>query len=165
MSGPDPAAMLGRSRETAIRRDAQGRWWNGPDAITHPNLTRSFDGWIARAEDGRTCLSNAINWAYVTIEGPPYFVRAVTLERPSIDAVVLHLSGDIDERLDPSSLRESADGALTCAVRAGLWARFSAHAAVQLAPILVEEGEHVGLRGDAGILVVPRGEAGVALQR
>lgn len=157
MSEPDPSAMIGRSRETAIRRDAQGNWWNGPDPITHPNLTRSFDGWIARAEDGRLCLSNAINWAYVTIEGPPYFVRAVTLARDSIDAVTLHLSGDVEEKLDPSTLLEAEDGSLTCVVRSNLWARFSAHAAVQLAPVVVEDGQGVGLRGDAGVLRVPRG--------
>ena len=28
----------GLSRETEIRRDAQGRWFNGPDPIDHPNV-------------------------------------------------------------------------------------------------------------------------------
>ena len=35
-----------------IRRDAQGRWWNGGEAIAHPLLTRAFDAWIERADDG-----------------------------------------------------------------------------------------------------------------
>lgn len=153
----DPHAMLGRSRETQIRRDAQGRWWNGTDPITHPLLTRSFDGWIERAEDGRLCLKNDINWAYVAIEGPPYFVRSLRLEgEASIDRVTLHLSGDLEEKLDPTTLREAADGSLQCVVRGDLWARFDSHASMQLEPLLVQTGDGLALRGDGGrTLVVP----------
>lgn len=155
---PDPRAMLGRSRETQIRRDAQGRWWNGEDPITHPLLTKRFDGWIARADDGRLCLKNDINWAYVAIEGPAYFVRSLRIDGASIDQVTLHLSGDLTEKLDPSSLREDADGALRCLVRGDLTARFDAHASMQLEPLLVETERGLALRGDDRTLVVPRGE-------
>src|SRR5699024_9959494 len=124
-------AMLGRSRETQIRRDAQGRWWNGDDAITHPLLAKRFDGWIARAADGRLCLENDINWAYVAIEGPPYFVRSLHIESGSIDHVTLHLSGERDAALDPTTLREGPDGSLTCEVLGGLEARFDSHASMQ----------------------------------
>jgi len=153
---PDPRAMLGRSRETLIRRDAQGRWWNGSDPITHPLLTKSFDGWIERAEDGRFCLKNDINWAYVAIEGPPYFVRSLLMDGDSIDQVTLRLSGDHEEKLDPSSLREAGDGSLRCTVRGDLWARFESHASMQLEPLLVQTGEGLALRGDGGrTLMVP----------
>lgn len=147
---PNPIAMIGRSRETEIRRDAQGRWWNGSDPITHPLLTRSFDGWIERTDDGRLCLKNDINWAYVTIEGPPYFVRSLEVEEGSIDRVTLHLSGDLTEKLEPASLHEGPDGALTCTVRGGLSARFDSHASMQLEPLLVQTGEGLALRGDGG---------------
>ena len=150
-----PESLLGRSRETEIRRDAQGRWWNGRDPITHPAVTRSFDGWIERAEDGRYRLANAVNWAYVTIEGPPFFVRGITLERPSIDAMVLHLSGGLRERLDADSLAEAEDGSLWCAVRGGLEARFDSHAAMQLEPLLGSGPLGTWLEGD-GRRVVPR---------
>ena len=100
----DPAQFLqGRTRETEIRRDARGRWFNGTDRITHPNLVQSFDGWIDRAEDGRFCLSNAINWAYVEIEGPPYAVKDVDA---SSEGVVLHLSGGRARGPLPRSLRQ-----------------------------------------------------------
>src|SRR5689334_11217408 len=135
----EPGELLtGRTRETSIRRDAFGRWWNGDERIDHPGVARSFDGWIERAEDGRLCLSNDINWAYVRVEGPPYFVRAVHWEG---DAAVLTLSGERHERLDPTTLRADRDGVLHCDVLGGtLAARFDNHAAMQLAERIASEG-------------------------
>lgn len=141
----DPAQFLqGRTRETEIRRDAAGRWFNGEDRISHPNLTRSFDAWVDRAEDGRFCLSNAINWAYVEIEGPAYFVKDVELSEQGIGLV---LSGDVREPLDPSSLRQGPEGALWCAVREGRCpARFDNHAAGKLSDLVGED--------DGGVFVM-----------
>lgn len=140
---------VGRTRETRIRRDAVGRWWNGDDRIEHPKLVRALDGWIERAEDGRLCLSNSINWAYATIEGPPYFVRSVAFDG---DEVTLTLSGDRREPLDPTSLRIGTDDALYCDVLGGtLAARFDNHAAMALAARLDDDGAfHLG-----GMRIVP----------
>ncbi|MGB5812466.1 MAG: hypothetical protein WBG86_18150 [Polyangiales bacterium] len=140
--GSDPAEFLqGRTRETKIRRDARGRWFNGDDRIDHPNLVRSFDSWVDRAEDGRFCLSNAINWAYVEIEGPAYFIKDVT---PEHDHLSLHLSGGEVEALDPDSLRQDAEGALWCSVREGRCpARFDNHAVSKMSAIVDEDGEGV----------------------
>ena len=134
----DPAQFLqGRTRETKIRRDARGRWFNGQDPIKHPNLTRSFDSWIDRAEDGRFCLSNAINWAYVEIEGPAYFVKDA---ESTADGIGLVLSGDVRERLDPVTLHQGPEGALWCAVREGRCpARFDNHAMSKLSESIGED--------------------------
>ena len=136
----DPSALLaGRTRETKIRRDASGLWYEGDQALEHPNLARSFDGWVDRAEDGRYCLSNDINWAYVTIEGPAYFVRGVELTE---GAVSLRLSGERREPLDGRTLRQGPDGALYCDVREGRCpALFDNHAALQLGDLLGEDAE------------------------
>lgn len=138
----DPSSFLqGRTRETRIRRDRRGRWWNGDDPIDHPNLRTSFDGWIDVAEDGRPCLSNDINWAYFTLEGPAYFVRSVRVDG---DRVFLSLSGDREEELDPSTLRQTGAGTLHCRVREGRCvAVFDSHAASQLAEHLGEDEEGV----------------------
>ena len=140
----DPAEFLqGRSRETEIRRDASGRWFSGQDPIDHPNLTRSFDGWVDRAEDGRFCLSNSINWAYVEIEGPAYFVKDV---EPAAEGVGLVLSGDRQERLEPASLRQGPEGALWCAVREGRCpARFDNHALSKMSDWIREDEDGVYL--------------------
>jgi hypothetical protein len=134
----DPKNFLaGASRETTIRRDALGRWSQDGQALDHPNLIRAFDRWIDRAEDGRYCLRNDINWAYITLEGPPLFVRAVQLEADG--SVKLSLSNDRSEPLSVASLRQGPDGALYCDAQNGMVARFDRHAMQQLEPVLKED--------------------------
>ncbi|MCA9611721.1 MAG: hypothetical protein KC586_03075 [Myxococcales bacterium] len=121
----------GFTRETAIRRDAKGQWWNGGEPIDHVGVSRSFDAWIDRAPDGRYCLVNSIHWVFVAIEGPPFFVRSVELEG---DDAWLTLSGGLREKLDASTLRLGPDEGLYCDVRGGrVPARFDDHATHQLA--------------------------------
>lgn len=147
----DPRAFIeetpeGRSRETAIRRDAAGRWWTADVAITHPNVTSAFDGWIRRAEDGRLCLANDINWAYVEVEGAPYTVRHVVLGEEEIR---VQLSGGLDERLELSTLRVDAADHLYCDVLQGtLAAVFSGAAMNELADAFEEEGRVLRLLGE-----------------
>lgn len=146
----------GYTRETSIRRDRAGRWFDGDERITHENLVRSFEGWIDRAPDGRFCLQNDIHWVFVAIEGPPYFVRSVSLDE---GGVTLHLSGERVEPLDPSTLRVGPEEALWCDVRDGrVPARFDNHATTQLAPLLVERGEAMALTIAGETIEPPRVE-------
>jgi uncharacterized protein len=145
----DPSkVMAGLTRETNIRRDARGRWFNCDDPIDHPLVVRAFDGWIDRAEDGRLCLSNDINWAYIEVEGPPYVVRGVAAEGADL---TLLLSGDLRAPLDPATLRQGPDGALYCDVRNGrLPARFDRYAATQLVDLIGgedDQGPYLDLGG------------------
>ncbi len=141
----DPGQLLkGRTRETAIRRDAAGRWYNGEDRIDHPNLVRAFDAWIDVAEDGRYCLKNDINWAYVAIEGAPLFVRKVEVRD---GGVALVLSDGSTEALDPGTLRQDPAGVLHCDARGGkLVARFDREAMQGLEGVLEEDDRGVFLR-------------------
>lgn len=142
-----------RSRETAIRRDARGRWWNGDTAISHPQVVRAFDAWITRAEDGRYCLANDINWAYFALEGPPRFVSQVRVRADG--GVELTLSTGHREELDVASLREGPDGVFYCDVEASAHhaerfgpfvAGFSSQAMMGLADVLDEDAEGAFLR-------------------
>lgn len=156
MAQLDPAMFVeaGRTRETKIRRDARGRWWNDQDPITHANLAAAFDAWIERAEDGRYCLKNDINWAYVTIEGAPIDVRAVRFEEAR---AMLSLSDGRTEALELGTLREGPDGALYCTVRAGTMpARFDGHAAMQLGDRAVDTEAGVAIRIGERSVVPPR---------
>lgn len=137
----DPAELLRRgfTRETAVRRDRKGRWFDGDEPITHPRLVGKLDAWIDRAPDGRFCLSNDINWAFVEIEGAPYFVRGV---RIADGEVLLRLSGGEEEILDPKTLRLDGHDALWCDVRGGrVPARFERTAMHQLAAVMEEDEE------------------------
>ena len=154
------AADQGRTRETDIRRDAARRWWKGDERIEHPGLVRSFDGWIRRAEDGRFCLENDINWAYFALEGPAYFVSSVALHPAG---VTLHLSGDRVEELAPATLRQDGEGALWCDVLEGSCpARFENHAATALAGVLEEDATGVLLRLGGQVYRPPLVADGVA---
>jgi hypothetical protein len=142
----DPASMLaGRTRETKIRRDAEGRWFNDDVELTHPLLRQAFDRWLAKAPDGsgRYCLSNDINWAYVAIEGAPRFVRKLAV---SPGGVELSLSDGSVAALDPETLRQGPDGALYCDTPGALVARFDRHAAMQLGELLGEDPDGVFVR-------------------
>ncbi len=131
----DPAQpFAGLSRETKIRRDAEGRWYNEGIRITHHGLSTAFDRWLTRADDGRYCLKNSINWAYVTIEGAPLFVRSLALANDGVD---LHVSDQEHYRLDPSTLRVDAAGLVYCTIaERDMQAQFDT-------PALVALGEHL----------------------
>ncbi len=136
----------GFSRETKIRRDRHGRWFDGEAPVTNPAVASAFDRWIDRAPDGRYCLKNSVNWAYVEIEGAPIFVRAV---RILADRIELSLSDGRTETLDPSTLSTDLEGRLTCRVRAGTMpAELSRAAMIQLEPIVEEDEDGVFLRID-----------------
>lgn len=139
---------FGLSRETTIVRSADGRWFHDGEPVENPKLARAFDRWVVRADDGRWCLKNEINWAYFQLEGAPYFVRAVRCEGTRAQ---LWLSTDRWVELDPRTLREGPDGVLYCDA-AGEAARFESHAAVQLGELLEEDGEGLFFRaGDARV--------------
>lgn len=126
---------FGLSRETTIRRSADGKWSHDGDPLDNEKLSRAFDRWIERAEDGRWCLKNDINWAYITLEGAPFFVRSVRLDG---ERATLRLSNDREAQLDFHSLREGPDGVLYCSAL-GEAARFESYAAVQLGALLEED--------------------------
>jgi hypothetical protein len=126
------------SRETQLRRDRFGVWFDGDEAIDQPAISRAFDRWIELADDGRYCLKNSVNWAYVSIEGAPIFVRQARLLNAGCE---LELSDGRVEVLDPATIAVDAEGAIHCRVRGGtLWARFDHAAAMRLSEALVDEG-------------------------
>jgi uncharacterized protein len=127
---------FGLSRETTIVRSAEGRWFHDGEAIDNPKLARAFDRWVTRAEDGRYCLKNDINWAYFKLEGAPFFVRAARVVEGKAE---LLLSNDELVTLDPNTLREGPDSALYCDAYPDMSARFDSHAAVQLADLIDED--------------------------
>ena len=139
-----PAILQGYNRETTIVRDAEGRWFHDGQRLEHDNLERAFDRWVTRAEDGRYCLKNDINWAYITLHGAPFFVRALRIE-PG-ERVLVTLSDDRVLPLPAASLRADESGALYCDVGAGMVARFERHVAMQLEPLIGEDDQGIYLR-------------------
>lgn len=147
----EPTLPAGLSRETTIRRDAEGRWWHDGEPVVNEGVARAFDRWVDVAEDGRFCLRNEVNWAYVEIEGPPVFVRRV---RARGEALELELSDGRTEALAEASLVADGEGQLACRVREGrLDAGFSRRAMLDVVDWLEEDGP--GWRLRVGSRIVP----------
>ena len=131
------------SRETSIRRNAEGRWFHDGEPVLNPAVARAFDRWVSVAEDGRMCLENEVNWAYVEIEGAPLFVDRVHWNGAS---PTLQLSDGREEALAPRTLRQDRDGKLYCTAREGrLTAEFRRSAMFDLSDALGEDDRGVFL--------------------
>jgi hypothetical protein len=132
----------GRSRESTIRLDADGRFWHDGRPVEHARLAAGLHAWIGRhPDDGRYVLNNGYDWSYFTVDDAPFQVRAVRAEP---ERVVLLLSDGSEEAWAPEGTRVGEDGALYAAVKAQVKggpfeARFSRHAQTSLAAMLVED--------------------------
>jgi hypothetical protein len=141
----------GRSRESSIRLDGDGRFWHAGERVEHPGLEAAFHSWIGRhPDDGRYILNNGYDWTYFTVEDAPFVVRALRLE-PA--AVLLVLSDGTEEALRPETLRLAPDGVLHASIKAGAAggpfdAKFSRHAQTAIGAVLVETD-----RGEPGVVI------------
>ena len=135
-------APEGRSRESSIVLDAEGRFHHDGEPVEHPGMARAFASWIDRhPDDGRFILSNGYDWSYFQVEDVPFFVLGV---REQAGRLELLLSDGSESPLDPASLAVGARGALYTTVKNGKFrARFSQAAQIALGPWLAmaENGE------------------------
>lgn len=149
-------APEGRSRESTLRLDAEGRFWHEGRVVEHGRLATALHTWITRhPDDGRYILSNGYDWTYFTVDDAPFSVRALRVEPAR---VVLLLSDGTEEPWDPGATRVGDDGALYAAVkrdaaRGPFEAKFSRHAQTSLAPLLVE-GASPAVRVDGQVHVI-----------
>ena len=109
-------APEGRSRESTIRLDGEGRFFHDDALVEHPKLRDALHTWIARhPDDGRYILTNGYDWTYFVVEDVPYFVRSLRAEDG--DAILV-LSDATEEPLDPSTVRANERGELYLKVKA-----------------------------------------------
>jgi hypothetical protein len=127
----------GRSRESRIRLDAEGRFFHDEEPFEHAGMARAFATWIARhPDDGRYILNNGYDWSYLNVEDVPFFVERV-LDSKSGPRLVL--SDGSEEPLAASTLSVSDDDKLYVKVKHGEFdARFRQAAQIGLAPWLEE---------------------------
>jgi hypothetical protein len=130
-------APEGRSRESSIVLDAQGRFQHEGKLVEHPGMARAFASWIERhPDDGRFILNNGYDWSYFRVEDVPFFVLGVHELGSGLE---LSLSDGSQSPLDPASLALGAQGALYTTVKNGQFrARFTQAAQIALGPWLVE---------------------------
>src|SRR6202012_5079264 len=147
----------GRSRESTLRLDAQGRFWHEGRLVEHAGLAAGLHGWIGRhPDDGRYILTNGYDWTYFTVEDAPYFVRAVRLAG---DAITLVLSDGAEEPWDPAGTRVGAGDALYTTVKrqakgGPFEAKFTPHAQAALEPALIEGPSGPAVRIGGAIVAI-----------
>ena len=150
-------APEGRSRESTIVLDRDGRLWHEGVLVEHDRLAEAMHGWIARhPDDGRFILTNGYDWTYFTVEDAPFTVRSAHLDEQG--RVILALSGGARVPLDPAAVSVAADGSLYATVElphGTFEARFDRHAQAQLEPALVEIEDGVAIRS-GGVVAIPR---------
>ena len=145
----------GTSRESTIRLDRHGTFWQGDDPINDPPaLVDAFHRWISRhPDDHRYILTNGYDWTYFAVEDVPFIVRAVKAES---DHLSLRLSDGTVVPFPPHDLTEGDDQALYVPVMVRgqtFEARFSQQAQNDLAPWLIETPDGVGIRVGEHVLV------------
>lgn len=147
-------APEGRSRESTLRIDGEGRFFHDDAPVEHPKLAEALHTWIARhPDDGRFILTNGYDWTYFTVDDVPYFVRSLRKEG---EEALLVLSDGTEEPLEPKTLRLGDRGDLYLKVKGGTFdAKMSRHAQSQLDPFLTSES------GDV-VVTTARGHARLA---
>jgi hypothetical protein len=129
----------GRSRESTIRLDREGRFFHEGERVEHPGLEAAMHTWIARhPDDGRYILTNGYDWTYFTVDDAPYFVRALRVEP---ERVVLCLSDGTEEAWNPAATRVARDASgerVYTTVKGSFEARFSRLAQAALGEVLEE---------------------------
>jgi hypothetical protein len=152
------------TRESRIRIDRDGYFWDDGVRVEHSGLARAFGRWLAvDPESGRYILKNEVNWCFVTVDDAPLVVRRIAAGTGG--ELELALSDESREPLDATTLRIDEDEVPYCDVRGGaLPARFSRQAAYDL--LQAAEGTPDGPELRVGrelirIPRVPRGEGAV----
>lgn len=154
-------APEGRSRESTIRLDSEGRFWHQDVEVEHRKLAAAMHSWISRhPDDGRYILTNGYDWTYFKVDDAPYTVRRLVVDATEgKERVTLVLSDGTEEAWDPRKSRIGKDGAICTQVKASARggpfdAKFTRHAQTEIAPLLVESGGGDGLGIKIGGAVV-----------
>jgi len=150
-------APEGRSRESTIRLDREGRFFHEGALVEHAGLAAAMHTWIARhPDDGRYILTNGYDWTYFTVEDVPYFVRSIRVEPAGVS---LRLSDGTEEPWNPRETTVDGERVVTRVkrdARGGPFeARFDRHAQIALGAVLDEQGGRTVAR--IGGEVVPLG--------
>lgn len=150
-------APEGRSRESKIRLDGEGKFFDDGGYVEHAKLQQALHTWIGRhPDDGRYILTNGYDWTYFTVDDVPFFVRAI---RDVDGDAMLVLSDETEEPLDPATVTMGPHGDLYLEVKhpspdkaksGPFRAKLTRHAQTQLGPFLDEREGRAILRTKRG---------------
>ena len=116
----------------SIALDKEGRFTHQGQPIVHPRLRHLFHRSIDRTPGGTWVLHIPPYTYPITVDDTPYHVRSLSLSPGG--PILLRLSDETEEPLDPATLRYVQGSGFYCKVKKGAWeARFNSPAYYQLA--------------------------------
>ncbi len=146
---PDPVRRFLEAGATleSIVLDQEGRFTHQGQPILNQRLRRLFHRSVDRTPGGTWVLHISPYTYPITVEDTPYHVRTVTLVPPLMkdpgggaERVILRLSDDTQEPLDPATLRYVPGRGFYCRVKGGAFeARFNSPAYYRLAELICHE--------------------------
>ena len=134
----------GRSRESTIVLNSDGRFVHEGEPVVHPGMRRAFASWLSRhPDDGRFILDNGYDWTYLTVEGASAFVENVRAAPDGSPELVL-FDGTV-AALAPAQVWVDENERLHAHLSGGKEADFMPAAQLALAPWLEERSGVPGL--------------------
>lgn len=114
-----------------IKIDKEGKWYFRGAEMVRRDIIRYFYDHLKIDEEGRYKIEIPGDSCYVEVEDTAYVVKSVDIRNGE---VLLYLSDDSQEVLDPSSLGIGRENVLYCRVKDGRFpARFNRPSYYQLA--------------------------------
>src|SRR5512136_615292 len=140
---------------SGIRIDKDGVWYYNGNEIFRHEIVRYFSQNLKRDEAGRYLIELEHDSCYLEVEDAPFVVKAVyrcTGRTDNEECIILLLSDQSIEELDPDSLWAGKDNVLYCSVKENVFvARFSRASYYQIAEFIEygdDEGEYfISLNG------------------
>lgn len=106
-----------------IRIDKEGNWFFRGMEMIRRDIVGYFYDHLKLDEDGRYKIEIPGDSCFVEVEDTAFVVKSIDVED---DGIILHLTDDSQELLDPSSLCIGEGNVLYCRVKKGLFpARFN----------------------------------------
>ncbi|MCX7982064.1 MAG: DUF1285 domain-containing protein [Syntrophales bacterium] len=123
-----------------IRIDKDGKWYFRGAEMIRRDIIRYFYEHLKLDAEGRYKIEIPSDSCYVEVEDTAFVVKSVDVKD---DEVILYLSDDSQEVLDPSTLMVGDNNVLYCRVKKGQFpARFSRSSYYQLTAYLdYDEGK------------------------
>jgi len=127
-------------REHTYQIDVDGIIWFGDEFYEDPVIYRAFHENMARTSDGKIVADCLGERCWIEPADVPFVVQGIEIAKDGSGATLV-LTGGIEERLDPATLKVGAENVLYAAVKSGAFeARFTRKAYYELAQRITPKG-------------------------
>ena len=125
--------------------DKNGKWFHKGIEMIHKGIINEFYRSLTTDSSGEYLIIRGEEKCYLEVEDTPYIITRVEFnnaEKSSEERIILFLTDDTRENLEPGTLCVGDENVLYCSIKNNTFkARFSRAAYYQLASHITEEGD------------------------